>query len=1544
MKNMLKRIFSLLMVLTLLGSMIPVSFADNHAAAAENEPVAFTDEDYAVIDDVFAQIDVMEEAPAKKNATEAELADAAAELVEASANFVEGSLERNGNSFTWWTDEGIRCVYSPRMREIENEMVAPENPLADGAYNEPKATKGGWPSSKEVYLIGPYYGSDDSFTDQYKNEAEAIATAIGDTDGYTLYSGTAATVDAVADAMENGAVVIFDSHGTTDYEDGYDYVTGATSSYLCLETSTGMTSEDYNDGAMYGSGYAYINGATIANHMTKNSPSGILWMAICLGMATDTMCEPLREMGVEVVYGYSQSVTFDGDYLFEETFWDNMIAGKDVATSIADMKSKWGEWDWSQKIWDYYGEIYSNMDEYPPYTTIAEARADYAAFPIVVSDEDTHPGQRKGTSSYGADSLQTVKSTYTLFNQYNVTAQSSNTAYGTVSVSGSTITATPAEGYFAESAAVLSGTATVTQNGNTFSVLAESDCTVQINFAAKTAVTVAFSGAPVDAQSGYAGDAMTLPTAGAPEGYQFIGWMTAPLTADTTQKPNFYTGSYTPTDDITLYALFSYVDENSGTGTGDYVKVTESRDDWSGEYLIVYETDGYIFDGNLTSFDATSNYQEVTITDSTIAAADGDAYKFTIAAMDGGYSIQGVSGKYIGHATNGNGLTTSDDAAVNTISLDATGNANIIGSGGAYLRYNATANQWRFRYYKSGSYTNQKPIALYLKDGSAGTTYYTGTTVVCEHTNTSQIAAVAATCTAVGYTAGVQCDDCHNIISGHEIVNALGHSWGEWIEITAATCTATGDEARECTVCGEMESRSVAATGHTWGEWVEITAPGCTTEGEEARECTACGEIESQTIAALGHSWGEWLEITAATCTTAGEEAQGCENCSEVQSQEIPATGHTVGEGIVTTAATCTADGIMTFTCTACGTATTEAIPATGHSYTQEGLTYTCSVCSDSYTAEATTSLQYVFGEYPAGSLNAQGENHTLDDVMTLTVNGGYLTSQLRIYAGTNVVFTSTKVIDSIIVNAGYKATTMNVYASEDGKTWTSITTVTTVSTYNDYTVNMPEGTAYKYLKLEAPGSQIRIPEMTVVVSETGTVEPDPTDPTEPEVTEPDATEPTEPEVTEPTEPDVTEPTEPEPETPAAGTYEKITAADQLVSGQYVMIVSTGYAPGVVDGTWLTAVQPVVSGDVVTDAQGGVWTLTVDGTSVTLNDSNGVFIAPKGGNNNGLATKEYAWAWAFADGTFTFSGTGSDTVMLASNNAASNTSNPNQFRAYKTSTAKGYPYTFTLYKLVEVSPIVSASVTLDSILGVNFKINAPEGGVVKLKVGDAEAAEVTGVEDIYTVSVMAQDMLKDITAFVYDEAGNELDSKTFKLADYVETIKATENETAETKALAEALFNYCQNAAKVKGNYEGTVNTLKELSENAFDGHDINITTGTLKTATMYCYLDEACELRLRLKSEGYTVLLDGEAVTATQSGETWVYGTGKLLAQEYDNAYTFVVQNSEGDTVLSVTGSVLAYLGKIIQRNNSTADMQNLLISMYHYYTAAAAYEAAQA
>ena len=163
----------------------------------------------------------------------------------------------------------------------------------------------------------------------------------------------------------------------------------------------------------------------------------------------------------------------------------------------------------------------------------------------------------------------------------------------------------------------------------------------------------------------------------------------------------------------------------------------------------------------------------------------------------------------------------------------------------------------------------------------------------------------------------------------------------------------------------------------------------------------------------------------------------------------------------------------------------------------------------------------------------------------------------------------------------------------------------------------------------------------------------------------------------------------------AAGeTFTKVTSADELTDGRYIMVTDTGYAPGVLDGTWISAEQVIADegngiqlGNTIQENADMVWEVSVtsaDGAedlTVTLKDKNGTFIAPKGGNNNGVSEGEYNWKVVFdqENQKFTFSGQGDDTVVLASNKGSQN-----KFRAYKTTTVSGnpnaYPSEFTLYK------------------------------------------------------------------------------------------------------------------------------------------------------------------------------------------------------------------------------------------------------------------------
>lgn len=162
--------------------------------------------------------------------------------------------------------------------------------------------------------------------------------------------------------------------------------------------------------------------------------------------------------------------------------------------------------------------------------------------------------------------------------------------------------------------------------------------------------------------------------------------------------------------------------DEPGGEDGYYVKVTSAPTDWSGKYLIVYEEGSLAFNGGLETLDVAKNSISVEISDGKIAStATTDAAAFTIAAMEGGYSIKAANGQFIGNTKQAsgapaNGLTPGTDALLNTISFSD--GAPLIVSNTTELKYNKNSGDERFRYYKSGN--KQQVVALYKLSGEPG--------------------------------------------------------------------------------------------------------------------------------------------------------------------------------------------------------------------------------------------------------------------------------------------------------------------------------------------------------------------------------------------------------------------------------------------------------------------------------------------------------------------------------------------------------------------------------------------------------------------------------------------------------------------------------------------------------------------------------------------------------------------------------------------------------------------------------------------------------
>ena len=284
-----------------------------------------------------------------------------------------------------------------------------------------------------------------------------------------------------------------------------------------------------------------------------------------------------------------------------------------------------------------------------------------------------------------------------------------------------TLTATPAPGYMIDSWTVYktgdpATTVTVSSNG-TFT-MPGFGVTVSATFVQNT-TSYAINLGPVSHGSinastsgALSGTNITL-TATPANGYSLYAWYvykTDDINTQVQVNTTGNTGNFVmPAYNVTVLASFA-----QGSGDGGYVKVTSAPSDWSGEYILVYEnstTQGYVW----TGVDAANCYVSKTISNQTIA--DDDFVTLTLASMSGGYSIKvnggANNGKYISGNANSNTISFGTTAKLNTLEFETTGIK--ITSNTSVMRYNKNSSDNRFRYYKSGSYTNQQPVQLYKK-------------------------------------------------------------------------------------------------------------------------------------------------------------------------------------------------------------------------------------------------------------------------------------------------------------------------------------------------------------------------------------------------------------------------------------------------------------------------------------------------------------------------------------------------------------------------------------------------------------------------------------------------------------------------------------------------------------------------------------------------------------------------------------------------------------------------------------------------------------
>lgn len=190
----------------------------------------------------------------------------------------------------------------------------------------------------------------------------------------------------------------------------------------------------------------------------------------------------------------------------------------------------------------------------------------------------------------------------------------------------------------------------------------------------------------------------------------------------------------------------------------NYVKVTQAQSDWTGDYLIVYETGKLVLDSDGDA----KTHASVSISDGKIPYESAKAYNIRIEKSGTGYSMK-MGDNYYGLNSSSNALNVSTSEPTNkfrwTFSTSSQGvtRAYNVEYSSRFLQYNAGSGQ--FRCYTSA----QKDVTFFKLDGEApgggggGTTPVTPTVTTGGSSNVTQSEAMlSATYTGTPTYGGVE--------------------------------------------------------------------------------------------------------------------------------------------------------------------------------------------------------------------------------------------------------------------------------------------------------------------------------------------------------------------------------------------------------------------------------------------------------------------------------------------------------------------------------------------------------------------------------------------------------------------------------------------------------------------------------------------------------------------------------------------------------------------------------------------------------------------
>jgi uncharacterized repeat protein (TIGR02543 family) len=331
-------------------------------------------------------------------------------------------------------------------------------------------------------------------------------------------------------------------------------------------------------------------------------------------------------------------------------------------------------------------------------------------------------------TNYSAGSTFSITANTTLYakwNPYTITALPNNESYGTVSLSGSVITATPKTGYtYASPAYTVSpeNSATVSQNGNEFTVTPSANTTVTINFAAIPTHTATFSINGVTTSQDFS-EGATIIFPDDPDGVNgktFVGWVTEAIDGTTDEAPSLVNSVKMGNADVIYYAVFATAETGS---SASLTKMTSSDTFSAGDKVVIVASD------NIAMYQETINSSYVnkyTFDNNAETIAANDKKWFTVSAgsANNTWKLGDSSNGYVYNSSSNNLEISTSNSTDFTLAWNSTESKFTLKNGSRWLSYRSDLSN---TYFRMGG-TNTTPSGtgyfdIYKYSAGGGITY-----------------------------------------------------------------------------------------------------------------------------------------------------------------------------------------------------------------------------------------------------------------------------------------------------------------------------------------------------------------------------------------------------------------------------------------------------------------------------------------------------------------------------------------------------------------------------------------------------------------------------------------------------------------------------------------------------------------------------------------------------------------------------------------------------------------------------------------------------